>query len=808
MPKRYRVIVLVLTLGLIGVSVFTMTQPTIFIASLAALGVTLFFAGLMTLSHRESRVLLSRYERRLQTKTKALKDKDDVATKLTQHHPVGILLLSEGHVIAWANQAAKDAYANPLEGRSLEMIDKELLEMIERPNPLKTPLIKVYGQYYEVRYQPTMNAVYLTLVSEREQFKKRVYNAMSVVGLLHLDNLDDAFSVLDMQERSALQGVYLGALDDWAEAHKLYLIPITTSKLAFFAVREQLDALLANEFSIIKTVADLSREHDMMITLSGGVACATLSPLELGESAENALDLALSRGGDQVVVNNEGEALRMFGGNANTQEKRTRISSRLNAQKLNHWFGQTNAVYITPHKYPDTDALGGAIGLLKMALAAKKEAYIIIDVDAVDKSVRKIITQIEYEYVTLLDNFIAPEDALEQIQSEDLLLLVDHHSYGQMIEPNLLNMVDHVGIIDHHRKLSDALTETVIQYIEPYASSSTELIVEMINVFPLDVTLNPFEATVLLSGIIVDTNNFMYRTGSRTYEAAATLRKFGADSFKVKNILREPLAEIQLKSRLLAHAEVVKKRFSLVVIPEDVALDRTLLAKMADTLLTIDNTVAGFAIGQLSKDEVGISARSLDDFNVQVLMEKFGGGGHLNNAAAQVNKKIDTVKSELIELLEQASMEEKPMKVILLKDLKNKGKKDEVIEVPAGYGNYLLTSKQAIEATSENLSVIESQKQKQKEDAQAELEAMQALKERLDYRAVKLFMKMGKNGKLFGKITSKQMADALKEQHDITVDKRKINTDQKIDALGTYTIEVKLHKNVSAQFELLVLEEQ
>ena len=807
MPRRYKHVLI----GLLSVfslsSLLTIMQRELFILSISALALTLFFTVLMRLSHRESSVLLARYERRLLTKSKALKNKEDIASKLTQYHPVGIILLSEGNVIAWANQAAKDAYANPLEGRSLEMIDKELLEIIENPSPLKVPVIRVYGHHYEIRHQPNMHAVYLTPVSEREQLKKRVHSSMSVVGLFHLDNLEDAFSVLDMQERSALQGLYLGALDDWAEEQQVYLLPITTSKLAFYAVREQLDQMLDDEFPIIKKIAELSRENDMMITLSGGIACATLSPLELGETAENALDLALSRGGDQVVVNVEGEALKVFGGNANTQEKRTRISSRLHAQKLYQWFGQTNVVYITPHKFPDTDALGGAIGLLKLALAAKKEAYIILDLDAVDKSVRKILTQIEYEYVTLLESFISSEEALEQIQANDLLLLVDHHSYGQMIEPALLEQVDSVGIIDHHRKLSDAVTDTVIQYIEPYASSSTELIVEMINVFPLEVTLNPFEATVLLSGIIVDTNNFMYRTGSRTYEAAATLRKFGADSFKVKNILREPLAEIQLKSRLLANAELIKKRYSIVTIPEDVALDRTLLAKMADTLLTIDNTVAGFALGQLSKDEVGISARSLDDFNVQVIMEKFGGGGHLNNAAAQVNKKIEVVKQELIELLEHAAMEEKPMKVILLKDLKNKGKKDDVIEVPAGYGNYLLTSKQAIEATSENLAVIDSQKQKLKDQEQAELDAAKTLKDRLDYRAVKLFMKMGKNGKLFGKITSKQMADALKEQHDLTIDKRKIHTDQKIEALGTYTIEVKLHKDVTAHFELLVLED-
>ncbi|MCK5762072.1 MAG: DHH family phosphoesterase, partial [Candidatus Izimaplasma sp.] len=198
----------------------------------------------------------------------------------------------------------------------------------------------------------------------------------------------------------------------------------------------------------------------------------------------------------------------------------------------------------------------------------------------------------------------------------------DHHSYGQTMEKRVISKTKKLVIIDHHRKLVDAIPNAIISHIEPYASSSVELVTEMIDLSSKEVEINQFEATVMLSGIMVDTNNFIYRTGSRTFEAAAILRRYGADTFKVKIILREGLDEIQLKSQLLSIAQVIHSKFSIVIVPDNIPTSRNLLAKVADMLLEIDNTVASFAIGYFEEGMVGISARSLEGFNVQVLMEK------------------------------------------------------------------------------------------------------------------------------------------------------------------------------------------
>ena len=750
---------------------------------------------------------LKRLKNAILDKDTLIKRKQKVEEKLIYDIPTGIILFDDVLNIVWANQYAKTLFQNTLINRNIALIHKPLKELIsqeERPNEV---VMRIYEEYYDVLYDDKLKALYFYKASEREEVKRFNYEYTNVIGMIHLDNLEDAISVLDVQERNEAQGRFLGALDDWSEQFGFYIMPISVSKIAVFMNRKNLLDLIDSQFSIINTIGQLSKESDLMVTMSGGFACANIPLDQLGELAESSLDLALSRGGDQVVINVTGEPLKYFGGNTNTQEKRTRISSRLNAQKLAMLFEQSNVVYIMPHRFPDTDAFGAAIGVLKMALSMNKEAYVILNFDEMDKTVRKIIQLLEYEYVSLLENIITPEEALVDLHRDDLLVLVDHHSFGQVLNDDVLNKLTKRVIIDHHRKLSDAITDAKLSYIEPYASSSTELIVEMINVFAHDTVINPFEATVMLSGIIVDTNNFMYRTGSRTFEAASILRKFGADTYKVKQILRESLKSIQVKSELLTLAEVVKKRFAIVVVPEGIESTRTLLAQVADNLLDIDNIVAAFAIGKIDNNDIGISARSLEGFNVQVVMEKFGGGGHLNNAGAQIAEtEISKVKQSLVDYLENAVQEEKPMKVILLKDVKNKGKKDQVIDVAPGYGNYLLTSKQAIEATPENMQILEAQKDEIKNQETALLEAMKQLKQRIDYRAVKLPIKIGETGKLYGKISTKQIADALKEQHNIDIDKRKIQLDQPIDALGNYQVQVKLHKDVTASFELLIVE--
>lgn len=807
MNRNRNIMILILTiLVVIIVDILLMDNP-ILVLAFSVLMFVLYNIVINMLVYRSKNVQIKWLQEKLDDTKDTLDRKDKAEKRMVQDLPLGIMIFDSHFNIKWANGYSKDIFENVLEGRNIEVINEDIHKHILSNKEISF-ITKIYTHEYEVDLDLKEQIIYLTQVTEREEIKRKYDASIGVIAMLNLDNLDDAVSVLDVSNRSFIQGRFLEALEVWGEEYSFYITPLTNSKLIAVMNKKSLMNLVQDEFGIVDKIAEISRENDLMVTLSAGIACSNIKLNELGDIAQDALDLALSRGGDQVVVNVEGNDLMYFGGNTNTAEKRTRITSRTNTKKLEKLFEESDKVYIMPHIHPDTDAFGAALGILKLAQAYGKETSILIDKSNLDKTVAKILNMIEYEYVTLLDYIISPSRALDVIGRDDLLILVDHHSYGQNMDQKLLTRTEKVVIIDHHRKLNDAVPNALISHIEPYASSSVELITEMIDLSTNAVEINSFEATVMLSGIIVDTNNFMYRTGSRTFEASAILRKYGADTFKVKTILREGLEEIQLKSQLLSLAEVIHKRFSIVIIPRDLEVSRNLLAKVADDLLEIEDTVASFALGYLADDTVGISARSLEGFNVQIVMEKFNGGGHLNNAGAQVNTEdIKQVRLDLINCLNDTVQEEKKMKLILIKDLKGKGKKGEVIDVATGYANYLLTSKNAIEATQENLHSIEMEKAKKEEQEQKQLDEMKELKNKIEKLPVKVYVKIGENGKFFGKVSSKQISDQFKKQHKLDLDKRKIQLKGSIQSLGNYRVDVKLHKNVLAKIEVLVVEE-
>ncbi|MBN2604205.1 MAG: 50S ribosomal protein L9 [Bacilli bacterium] len=758
--------------------------------------------------YRKKNQKISWLARKLKDTQDIVKRKDIAEKKVVAEMPLGIVLYDDEFVIRWANNFAKDIFENMLVKRNIETVSTEIYKNLTSKQALDVMVVKIYLHEYEVVFDTQNMILFITQVTEREEIK-RAYDAHTdVIGVINLDNLDDAISVLDVSERSYIQGRYLSVLENWANEFGFYLMPVTNSKLVAVMNKENLLELIDDEFKILNKIAEISKEIDLLVTLSSGYACANIKLNKLGDIAQDALDLALSRGGDQIVVNIEGNDLRYFGGNTNTAEKRTRITTRINTQKLERLFEENNRVFVIPHIHSDTDSLGAAMGVLKLAQTFNKEAYIVLDKENIDKTVTKILQLISYEFVGMLDYILTPAQANDLINREDLIVLVDHHSYAQTLDEKLLSKTKDVVIIDHHRKLNDAIPNALISHIEPYASSSVELVVEMIDLASKEVELNQFEATVMLSGIMVDTNNFIYRTGARTFEASAILRKFGADTFKIKTILREGLDEIQLKSKLLSLVEVIHRKFSIVIVPKNIPSTRTLLAKIADMLLEIDDTVAAFAIGYIDEGKVGLSARSLEGFNVQIVMEKFHGGGHLNNAGAQIDSNnIAQVRLDLIKLLNEAVQEEKPMKIILIKDVKGRGKKGDIIDVANGFGNFLLSNKSAIEATTENLHSIEAEKAKKADDEKKLLDEMKILKEKIEGLSVKVFVKIGENGKLYGKINSKHVADEFKKQNGFEIDKRKIQLDNNISSLGSYKIDFKLHKDVTAKINVLVVEE-
>ena len=804
------VLLLVIFLSLSGLGLWQVLlrqDPWIIVLYSALLGTILIslLAGILGARKRVGRIeTLEQKIKEANLLSRRLKNSEDIALN---YLPIGMLLYDDNFTITWANGVAKEFFSNILVERKLSFVHENLFNMIQKREGKF--ILNIYGKDYEVIHYPKNKCAYLFEVTEREQFKRRLNENTAVIGIMSLDNLEEATANMDLQIKNNIMGKFLGAMDNWCKKYDIYFLNIRTDKSVIYLSRKQLEQVMKDEFTILESINEIANQNEIRVTLSMGVACYDMPADQLGELAEEALKLALGRGGDQVVVNMQNQPLKLFGGKSNTVEKRTKITARINSRALSDLIAKADSTFVIPHRNTDLDAFGSAVGLLHMALAAGKPAKVVLDFDKIDHTCAKVIDMLNREDVKLLEYLVDPDDAIEQINSNSLIIIVDHHSPVQTIEPKLLEKTKNIAVIDHHRRIDNLLSEVSLNYVEPYASSSVELVIEMIDLFNYEIDLDGFETTVMLAGIMIDTNNFTYRTGVRTFEAAALLKRMGADPFKARLILRESLDDIKTKSNLVNSAAIVNDRFAIATVAAEEKTDRVQLAQTADDLLEIDNIVASFAIGNIGDNTIAISARSVDKFNVSVLMEQFGGGGHLNNAAAQVaGGNIPEILAKLEEILKSSFKEDTTMKIILIKDVKGKGKRGDVIEVATGYGNFLLTSKQAVDANAANLKALEDEKLKAENDAIADLENNKKLKKEIEDKPIKLYVKIGESGKFFGAISSKQIADEYKKVYNLDVDKRKIVLDENIHSLGVFKVPVKLHKEVTATITLQIIEEK
>jgi ribosomal protein L9 len=331
----------------------------------------------------------------------------------------------------------------------------------------------------------------------------------------------------------------------------------------------------------------------------------------------------------------------------------------------------------------------------------------------------------------------------------------------------------------------------------------------MIQFYNEDIDLLPIEATIMYGGIVVDTNDFSYRTGTRTFSAAAFLREHEASTSKVKAWLRLPKEDLQTIDDMFGKLTKITAGYAAIVDNTRKSRSRILIAKASEKIIEIDGINAGFTIAYVDENTVGVSARSVGQINVQIILEEMGGGGHLNSAAVQIkNRTVEEVYAQLKAIILRDTAEGgESMKVILLEDLKGKGKKDEIIDVPMGYARYLISSKTAIEANAENLKELEEKRKLEIEKERQHIALMKKLKEEIESKSVNIFIKMGEDGKLFGSVTPKMVADAFKEQNGIEFDRKKLEFTSEINSIGIYTAKVNLTKDIKATFEINVLEQ-
>lgn len=728
---------------------------------------------------------------------------DDVFNEL----PIGILIYNDDMEIIWNNNFSLEIFnAKNLSNKYLDNLNDGLDQIIKEKKV--KGIISVNNKKYDVINKKENNFLYLFDATVREEVKANYQNQIPALGLIYLDNLDETLASLDVSEQSSIKGEYLSAINDWINKYDGYLRPFTEDGLIFITYRKRLLEMMADKFDILETIKQISLKHEVRVSLSIGVASWDINYDDLGTYAQSAIDLAEKRGGDQAVVNIENSKIEYFGAKSDASEKSSKVSARINAETLREYMSNASKVMVTGHTMADLDSFGSMLAVYQIAKSINKNVYKVYDEEKLDFTVTKVLSTISLDHVIFKDN-ITSKAAMEEIDSDTLLIVVDTQSPKIVMNRELLDKVKNIIVIDHHRSGEEGFN-ALFSYIEPYASSTIELVMELISFFDeRKIKISDLEASIMFGGLVLDSSNFTTRTGTRTFEVAQKLKELGADPGLVKLWLRRDLDRTKSINKFLITADVYLERF-VILSSNEVQEDRILLAQVSSEAMEIDGMDASFTVAPIDENTVGVSARSNKDVNVQLVMEHIGGGGHLNSAAAQVkDKSVNEVVESIKEYLNmEYGVEGEDMKVILLEDVKGRGKKDDLITVAPGYANFLISSNKAIVASDENISVLKEKQENLLEKERQQVELMNKLKADIEAKNVTLEIQIGRDGRPFGSINTKHIADEFLKQNDILIDRRKISLPGEINSVGIYQATVSLYKDIKANFEINVVEKQ
>ncbi|QJD85746.1 DHH family phosphoesterase [Cohnella herbarum] len=569
------------------------------------------------------------------------------------HLPFGILIYNEEKDIQWHNPFIGTIIGkSSIVGESLNT-HFPVLQQPVKDKEVGTE-ITIGGRVFELLHRANERIVYVVDITERWTLKKRYDEEKLALGIVTMDNLEEVAQGMDEQQRALMLSKVTGEINEWALKYGLFLRRLSSDRYMIITNQITLKSLEQSRFELLDDVREITIEQKLPMTLSIGFASGAANVIELGHLVQGSLDIALGRGGDQAVVK-FGQRQSFYGGKSNAVEKRTRVRARVISHALRDLMKESDNIIIMGHKMPDMDAIGAAIGVMKAAQLYGKEAYIVLE--GVNPAIHRMMDMLK-EDEKLIKRFISPEHALSLIGKRSLAVVVDTHRATMVAEPRLLQGTDRIVIVDHHRRSEEFIDDAVLVYMEPYASSTCELVTELLQYIHERVVLDVREATALLAGITVDTKSFAFRTGSRTFEAASFLRRNGADSVLIQRMLKEDLEEYIRKAEIIRNAEAYRDCIAIAVADSGKQVQQLLIAQAADTLLNMTGIKASFVIGLRQDGLVGVSARSLGQINVQIVMERLGGGGHFTNAAAQLQGSVTEVLAKLKHVLQELEKEE------------------------------------------------------------------------------------------------------------------------------------------------------
>lgn len=579
--------------------------------------------------------------------------------------PIGVILLDDDRVV-WVNPYLQEMLGSrDLIGTVLSDSEPTLEKAMKDE---EQPDVKWLDRSFKLVYQEDLGTLYLLDVSENVALETNLQNHRLVTGIVSVDNYEEVTEGMPDSETSKLRTEVTGQLTNWAKKYDMYVRRLSPVTYLLMGYQQDLQRAEADKFSVVKVIREATAQKNSPLTLSMGIAYGEKDINSLVQLAQTNLDLALGRGGDQVVVKNDEAPARFYGGTTNPMEKRTRVRARVISQTIAELMDQADQVFIVGHRAPDLDAIGSAMGLWRFSQTRRKKAFVVVDEDHIFSDIQSLLRAVRntdpenpVPGENLGASVISENVAMDIATDRSLLILVDHSKAQLDGAPGLLQeLASRLVVIDHHRLGEDGLPEKpLLTYIEPYASSTSELVTELLQYQnQKGAAITRLEATAMLGGIQVDTKNFVLRTGSRTFDAASYLRANGADNELIQSFLKEKFADFKARSELIANAEV-RDAAAISVGDNETVYGGVITAQAADELLQIEGVKASFVLTKRQDGKVGISARSNGDFNVQTVMEDLGGGGHLSNAATQMKDvTTDEAYQELIKAIEGQVAEE------------------------------------------------------------------------------------------------------------------------------------------------------
>lgn len=544
---------------------------------------------------------------------------------------VGIIVYDDNYEVTWISDF--------LINRGIHLVGKKATAFLECITDLFHGEVDIVsGEFdehiYEISRKEEGHVLFVRDVTRLATITKKFEEDSVVVGIIHMDNYMDISTFEDESKVAAINTNLRQPIIEWANKYGMLIRRLRSDRFIIVLNEKVYAQILEDKFDILNETRKKAQEMEVSITLSMAFARGSDDLYALDDMANNLLELAQSRGGDQVAVKVYGGDVKYYGGNQEAVSKRSRVRVRVMAQAIKEAILESNQVFISGHKEMDFDAMGANLALSRIVQAYGKKAYIVSKSGGIE-SYLSAAMEIYRDGLEERHNFISDEEACKLKRKNDLLIVVDYHNPAHCNAPGLLARSDRIVVIDHHRRTENYIQKPLLVYIESGASSSCELITEFFPYLINDIDINDVEATIMYLGILVDTNRFKMRTGFRTFEAAAQLKKLGVDPIQAEDLLKEDYEDFEAKTNIFKYAKMYANHMIIACVNNNKVLSRTLMSMSADTLLSIKNVEAAFVIAKTSEDEVGISARSKGNVNVQRIMELMNGGGHFSAAATQ-----------------------------------------------------------------------------------------------------------------------------------------------------------------------------